>query len=119
MLYSVVNGGENEEEAMSVPSIAWPPLHRLPIVLLVVLAGCRSAPAPPIAPPPPEPPPIEVPPIPDVVEETRRIEEALETVEIELAPADAAVPAAAPAPAEPILPAAAEPADPPDPPALA
>lgn len=106
---------------MSVPSEVWPPLRRLPIVLLVVLSGCRSAPLPPTAPPPPpEPPPIVLPPIPDVVEETRRIEEALETVEIELAPADSAVPVEGPAPVEPLLPeSASEPEDPSDPPALA
>ncbi|GMU65566.1 MAG: hypothetical protein AMXMBFR36_18400 [Acidobacteriota bacterium] len=106
---------------MSVPSKVWPPLRRLPIVLLVVLSGCRSAPLPPAAPPPPpEPPPIVLPPIPDVVGETRRIEEALETVEIELAPSEAAVPVESPAPDESALPApASEPADPPDPPALA
>lgn len=79
---------------MSVPDDVWPPLRRLPIALLVVLAGCRSAPPAPTAPlPPPEPSPIESPPPIDVVEETRRLEEALETVEIELAPAEDAAPA--------------------------
>lgn len=106
---------------MPVPSNDWPPLRRLPIVLLVVLAGCRTTPpATPVPQAPPEPPPIELPPPPDVVEETRRAEEALETVEIELAPAEGVTPADSTDLTEPALPAAAAPpADRPDPPALA
>lgn len=71
---------------MSVPIEVWPPLRRLPIALLVVLLGCRTAPPPSAPPPVPEPPPIDQTPPLDLVEQTRMHEESLETVWIELEP---------------------------------